>query len=171
MGSPHSGVDTPKWETELINSDCKFCENKKEYIEFDGNFYNLKKKFVIFISFRLGLNSLDIGYKSFFLELLNLKNNIGIIGGKGTKAIYILGKSEEDLIYLDPHYVQESDTKFEKIFENINTYKPKNLYTIPIEDSTSSITIGLTCYNINDFFVLIKQIESKEKLKEIIRVY
>jgi cysteine protease ATG4 len=32
----------------------------------------------------------------------------GVIGGKPQKALYFLGRHNQDYIYLDPHYVQNA---------------------------------------------------------------
>jgi cysteine protease ATG4 len=36
-----------------------------------------------------------------------MPTSVGIIGGVPSKALYIVGHEGDDLIYLDPHYVQE----------------------------------------------------------------
>jgi hypothetical protein len=33
--------------------------------------------------------------------------SLGVIGGIPKKALYFIGRDNEDLIYLDPHYVQQ----------------------------------------------------------------
>jgi cysteine protease ATG4 len=43
----------------------------------------------------------------------------GVIGGKPEKALYFIGRKEEDYIYLDPHYVQSAN---ENISNNKNSY-------------------------------------------------
>lgn len=37
-----------------------------------------------------------------------LKQFRGVIGGKPKKALYFLGRHNEDYIYLDPHFVQNA---------------------------------------------------------------
>lgn len=32
----------------------------------------------------------------------------GVIGGKPKKALYFVGRKEDEYVYLDPHYVQEA---------------------------------------------------------------
>ena len=39
---------------------------------------------------------------------MDLPYSIGMIGGKPHEALYFLGRIKDNLIYLDPHYVQES---------------------------------------------------------------
>jgi hypothetical protein len=50
-------------------------------------------------------------------QLLGHKNSIGMISGIGGEAIYIAGYYEQQLITLDPHFVQ-SETEGEKIYFN-----------------------------------------------------
>jgi cysteine protease ATG4 len=39
--------------------------------------------------------------------MLSLPYSLGIIGGVPGKALYIVGFEGDEIIYLDPHYVQE----------------------------------------------------------------
>ena len=59
------------------------------------------------ITTRVGLSSVDKKTYSHILELLSLDFSLGIIGGIPRKGLYFVGCENENLIYLDPHYVQE----------------------------------------------------------------
>lgn len=43
------------------------------------------------------------------LSLMHLSSFAGILGGKPGKAYYIIGTSNKNFIYLDPHCVKEGD--------------------------------------------------------------
>lgn len=45
------------------------------------------------------------------LDILKIPQFNGMIGGKPSKALYFVGADGEDLIYLDPHYVQSSSNR------------------------------------------------------------
>jgi cysteine protease ATG4 len=44
---------------------------------------------------------------------MKLKQFRGVIGGKPKKALYFLGRHNNDFIYLDPHYVHSANKKME----------------------------------------------------------
>jgi hypothetical protein len=56
------------------------------------------------------------------LNILNIECSLGAIGGIPKKGLYFVGYENQDLLCLDPHYVQEEATfknltKIEKTFE------------------------------------------------------
>ena len=143
---------------ECLNSD---IENKK-YI-FDGKNYIFKHKFIIFVSVRHGLYLLDDGmYKEVF-KIFDIETNIGFIGGNNTKAFYFIGKCDKNIIYLDPHYVQETIS-----LNNLSTisayesYIPKDIYYMPINELSPSFTIGFAVNNMKNFKLLMKKLTSSD---------
>lgn len=152
-----------------INCKCQ-CFSDKNLLRLDESYYMLKSKFVVFVSFRLGLNILEPLYYDPLLEIFDIKHNIGGIGGKGTQAIYFIGKHNRELVYLDPHYVQESDISVEDLLKNIDTYTANKFFSIKIENCTPSLTLGIFCANTNDYFETLEQIKNSKKLKEIIKI-
>jgi cysteine protease ATG4 len=41
--------------------------------------------------------------------MMALKYFRGIIGGKPKKALYFVGRKDDEYVYLDPHYVQTAN--------------------------------------------------------------
>lgn len=71
-----------------------------------------QKSLVVILLTRVGLDCPQEEYRRVVMDLLELPQSVGIIGGKPNKALYFVGKDSLDrLIYLDPHYVQESSTR------------------------------------------------------------
>jgi cysteine protease ATG4 len=60
---------------------------------------------------RIGAQKTSPRLQSMLLDILKIPQFNGMIGGKPSKALYFVGSNEEDLIYLDPHYVQSSSNR------------------------------------------------------------
>jgi len=114
---------------------------------------------------------LESNYFKGLLELFDLPNNIGIIGGKGSKAVYFVGKrNESQLVYIDPHYVQESDFTVETLKEKIDNYKANKFFEIKIQDCTPSLTVGFFCGKPHDFNEICELICKSKNVSEIIKI-
>lgn len=62
---------------------------------------------VLFIQLRLGLSNINPIYFTGLKKTFQLKNSLGIIGGRPNHALYLLGYVNNEVIYLDPHYTQQ----------------------------------------------------------------
>lgn len=143
---------------ECLNND---VENKI-YI-FQGKNYIFKNKFIIFVSVRHGLYSLDDGmYKEVF-KIFDIETNIGFIGGNNTKAFYFIGKCDDNIIYLDPHYVQETiPLNNLGAISACESYIPQDIYYMPINELSPSFTIGFAVDNMKNFKLLMKKLTSSD---------
>lgn len=135
------------------------CDCFKNCFLFYNTYYEMKRSFIIFASMRLGLNKLEDVYYESVKEYFNIPNNIGIIGGKGTRALFFIGHCDKSLIFLDPHYVQESVKIIDKTNDIASSYRPIEFFHIESEKMTPCITIGFSCKNVNDFKETIKYIK------------
>lgn len=61
---------------------------------------------LIIVNNRLGSNKIEDKLKDHLNFILQHKNSMGMISGIGGEAIYVAGYHEDQLIALDPHYVQ-----------------------------------------------------------------
>mmetsp|Transcript_16385 Transcript_16385/g.14079 ORF Transcript_16385/g.14079 Transcript_16385/m.14079 type:complete len:86 (-) Transcript_16385:487-744(-) len=64
-----------------------------------------KSSMMIVVLAKLGLDHPNPEYLPFIKKLLTIEESIGMIGGKPGLAYYIVGYTQDKLIYLDPHYV------------------------------------------------------------------
>jgi hypothetical protein len=129
----------------------------------------MKKNFIITVSVRHGLRKINDSIKDKVLDIFNYENNIGIIGGKETRALYFIGKCDRNLIFLDPHLVQKTYSINDILVGNgVNTYQPNDIFYINIDDMSPSFTIGFVFKDIFDFISFIKNsgdIINKDKIR------
>lgn len=62
---------------------------------------------VLFIQLRLGLTKMNPLYFNALRKSFRFKNSLGIIGGRPNHALYLIGYTNDDIIYLDPHSTQQ----------------------------------------------------------------
>jgi hypothetical protein len=144
---------------ETVEKINKNVDNKK-YI-FNDKKYVFKNKFIMFVSVRHGLYSIDEGMINEILRLFDIPTNIGFIGGKRSRAFYFIGKSATNLIFLDPHYIQET-IPLQKLGTNyvIESYIPNDIYYMPINDLSPSFTIGFAIKDMKNFKNLMNKLTS-----------
>jgi hypothetical protein len=123
----------------------------------------LTRKGVIFVSCRVGLENIDPQYFIPITRLFSIKNNIGLIGGKGNYALYFIGVTDDHhLIYLDPHFKQTSLTNINDVYlpESQKTYFNKKFYFLDFKQASPAFTFGLYFSSVNEF----RQIQYSLKL-------
>jgi cysteine protease ATG4 len=120
--------DSENKENNIINDK----ENNNNVFNFEGKNYLMEKMGLIFVSVRLGLDNITPEYFPSIFKLFSCKECLGFIGGKKwtNSASYFFGYYENFLLYLDPHFNNQSIdhldndniyTYTNKIIENINT--------------------------------------------------
>lgn len=62
---------------------------------------------VLFIQLRLGLTKINPLYFDALRHTFKFKNSLGIIGGRPNHALYLIGFTGDDVMYLDPHNTQQ----------------------------------------------------------------
>ena len=136
-------------------------ENNK-YI-FNNKKYIFKHKFILFVSVRHGLYTLEEDYYNEVLKIFDIETNIGMIGGKNTRAFYFIGKCGNNLIFLDPHYVQEA-LPIKQIGTNVvkETYIPNDIYYMTVDELSPSFTIGFAVNDMKNFKKLMKKLTATD---------
>ncbi|CAL8127038.1 unnamed protein product [Orchesella dallaii] len=66
------------------------------------------KPLLLVIPLRLGLSDLNEAYVPGIKAALEIPQNIGIIGGRPNHALYFIGYAANEVMYLDPHTVQQA---------------------------------------------------------------
>ena len=116
---------------------------------------------MVFISIRTG--DIDDDIIDEILKIFDIETNIGIIGGRNSRAFYFIGKCEKNLIFLDPHYVQPTIplTSFKTVGFN-NSYRTNNIYYMPINEMSPSFSIGFAIKDMASFKKFMKKIKSSD---------
>lgn len=99
---------------------------------------------------RIGLDAPQPDYREVVMKMLEMKQFVGMIGGKPKKALFFLGHEEKkELIYLDPHYVQESVTR--KNLETMqSTFSCDSYRTIDYHNIDPSLGFGFLINDLDD---------------------
>ena len=151
-------------ESCFILNDNQEKKNKGDILSYeDGKEYIFNKMGVIFVSLRLGINSVSPDYFPSIKKLFECKQFVGFIGGKVNTASYFIGYVDDYLLFLDPHYNQASITEINN--ESVNTYLKKDIYKLPFSSLQTALTVGFLFRNITEFrqlYVFLKNFNGNE---------
>ena len=111
----------------------------------------------VFISFRLGLQTLDESYYNIIPIIFSkIHNNIGFVSGKKNRAYYFVGyNGDGKLIFADPHYNQ----KVEEFHDNLLSYNVPELYILKVNELSGELTLGIAISDLDDFKILVEDLE------------
>jgi cysteine protease ATG4 len=151
------------------------CIQKKiicQCLKIKNKNYVFNRSGIIFISFRVGLSSIDEKYVNPIKKLYSIKNNVGVIGGKNNYALYFIGVQEDKFLYLDPHFKQESCKSINDYYENHQqTYMKKNIYFLNIKSATPAFTFGVYFSSMEQFKQLRYSLFSYSKIENYLFKY
>ncbi len=146
-----------------VNSETRNDDIDDNRYFFNDKLYKFKDKFLLFVSVRHGLYSLDEQMYDEVLKIFDIDTNIGFIGGKNSRAFYFIGKCENNVIFLDPHYVQSTLPIIQLGTISVkDSYIPNDIYYMPVDELSPSFTIGFAVKNIQNFKKLMKKIYSSD---------
>jgi hypothetical protein len=130
-------------------------EDKKKYFTNENNEnFCFKKMGAIFVSMRLGVSYISEEYFPSIKKLFDCKQFLGLIGGKFHSASYFFGFCGDDLLYLDPHFNQESCYNLSD--KTFMTYMNKTIYKLSLKSLQSAFTVGFLFRDLNEFKDLYK---------------
>lgn len=131
----------------------KYEKGNEKFIKLNHKLYYFDKMGLIFVNVRIGLDKIPKEYYPGIKELFNLKECIGIIGGKTRQAHYFIGYNDDDdsLLYLDPHMTIDDDKIIN--FNNIlSKHIVKNAYLLKMSKMSTGFTIGF-CFRTYEEFL------------------
>ena len=128
---------------------------EENYFLFNDKKYIFKNYGLIFISVRIGLNSIEKDYYNSIKNLFTCKECIGFTGGKNFSASYFIGYDDKNILYLDPHFSKNSIIP-PLTDINIESYLDKTLFQLPLEKLQPAFTIGFLFRDLNEFKDLYK---------------
>ena len=121
----------------------------EKYIIFNNKKYIFNKMGIVFISVRLGLESISKEYFPSIKKLFECKQFLGFIGGKYQSASYFFGYVNDDLLFMDPHYNQISVKNLEN--EGISSYMNKTIYKLSFNNLQTALTFCFLFRNMDEF--------------------
>jgi hypothetical protein len=83
---------------------------------------------MLFISNRLGKNKFENEFRDHILEVMKAPYFVGVIGGNGGEALYLVGHYADKFIFMDPHYVQGFEE--DEVGKRTSTYFQSQPYSI-----------------------------------------
>ncbi|CDW77084.1 UNKNOWN [Stylonychia lemnae] len=132
------------------------------------------KAALVVITMRLGLNKIEEEYFDTILECFSLPQCVGILGGKPSFALYFVGHQDKQLIFLDPHYVQDSlKTKQDLQNDDLRqTYYPSGqAKKIKMDGLDPCIGVGFLIRNSEDLRTFEEAFSKTGKLSKIATLY
>ena len=143
-----------KYAKEISEEEEEKNNENEKYVIFDNKKYTFKKMAIIFISLRLGLQSISEEYFPSIKKLFDCKEFLGFIGGRVQSASYFFGYVNDDLLFMDPHYNQNSVKDLEA--EGISSYVNKIIYKLPLTKLQTALTLGFLIRNSKEFIDFLK---------------
>jgi hypothetical protein len=147
--------------------------NIQQYLNLHNKYYKMNKKLILFVSCRQGLYCLDQTKYEQILDIFDCPSSIGIIGGKKSRAFYFIGKSNKNLIFLDPHHVQ-NNIDFEKFImegKDKETFRPIDTFYMKIKDMSPSFSLGFVFNSIEEFLDFIQRFGTKNNIDDNNKIY
>jgi len=129
-------------------------EEKKENENFNPEILTQNKwdnSLLLFIATKTGLDEHNPLYLNTITKLMSFKQSIGMLGGKGSRAFYFFGVQNKDLLYFDPHWVQDAPSGLETLKQSLSTYFLNKCFQINIKDIDTSVGFGFYIRNQQDY--------------------
>lgn len=104
---------------------------------------------VILMPLRLGAEHLNISYSSLMKVSLSCKQSLGIIGGRASRAFYIVGYQDDSLLYLDPHFLRPACNDLDRIISN-REYHTRAVCELALPSIDPTILFCYICFNQTD---------------------
>eukprot|EP00298_Acanthocystis_sp_HF-20_P002934 c13315_g1_i1.p1 GENE.c13315_g1_i1~~c13315_g1_i1.p1 ORF type:complete len:398 (-),score=121.63 c13315_g1_i1:44-1237(-) len=108
---------------------------------------NWTKPVLLLIPLRLGLQFIEPSLAQMAAETLTLPQSLGIIGGKKSTSFYFVGKQENNLLFIDPHYPQSTVPMDNFSFESFHS---SQLAQIKLTEMDPSLAIAFLCRSQQD---------------------
>eukprot|EP00877_Chromochloris_zofingiensis_P012489 jgi/Chrzof1/7494/Cz02g25290.t1 len=115
-----------------------------------------KHGLLLLVPLTLGVGKVSERYLPQLQRMLTFPQSVGIVGGRPSASLYFVGFQDSNIMYLDPHEVQEAAELPQDLFSFF--YHTPRLMPLPSIDP--SIAIGFYCSTQDDFKDLCGRLES-----------
>jgi cysteine protease ATG4 len=113
---------------------------------------------LVLIPVRLGVESLHESYLAPLRKLFQMPQSLGVFGGRPRQSFYFVGIQGDDVLYLDPHLVQNYQAPNVKFDDSTNHLSvPQRMKLCDVDPS---MTIGLLLRSRADFDMLMMQLDA-----------
>ncbi|CAG8452523.1 12543_t:CDS:10 [Ambispora gerdemannii] len=120
----------------------------------DQSFINIRpnwKPIVILLPIRLGIEKLNPSYSQNLKVLFRLPQFLGIAGGRPCRSLYFVATQDNELFYLDPHFVRPAVNLDECMEFPIEDYHSTIVRTMDIAEMDPSMLLGFLYQSRQDF--------------------
>lgn len=124
----------------LISESCDLYDND---IAHQLDLLEARDSLLVLFPIRLGIDRTNAFYHPSLLQLLSLKQLVGIAGGKPSSSFYFFGHQGNDLLYLDPHYPQHS--------ADYETFHTKRILKLDVAALDPSMLVGVLINDQQDY--------------------
>ncbi|EGC31168.1 hypothetical protein DICPUDRAFT_99299 [Dictyostelium purpureum] len=132
--------------SEVFNHPLSVNDDDQDYYHFNPNKW---KSLIIMIPLKLGVDRINTSYIRKLKSILSIPQSLGFIGGKPKQSFYFIGFQDDQVIYLDPHFVQDT------VDPSSNNYSETFCGCIPQKMSFSnidpSLSVGFYCKDKSSF--------------------
>lgn len=136
----------------FISESCNLYDDEIE-ATLDAN----KCPLLILFPIRLGIEKINSIYYPSLLQLLSLENSVGIAGGKPSSSYYFFGYRGSNLLYLDPHNLQEKTSDPE-------TYHTSKFQALEISNLDPSMLAGILVNDYDDYVTFKQKVINDNKI-------
>jgi cysteine protease ATG4 len=105
---------------------------------------------MILVPVRLGIQCLNPVYIPSLKTFLSFPQSLGIIGGKPHSAFYLVGYQDNQVLYMDPHFVQPTVSVEDHAFP-IESYHMEIPQAMAFADIDPSLALGFLCSTQTEF--------------------
>ncbi|CAG8443482.1 11459_t:CDS:10 [Ambispora leptoticha] len=109
------------------------------------------KPIVTLLPIRLGIEKLNPNYSPNLKELFKLPQFLGIAGGRPCRSLYFVATQDNELLYLDPHFVRPAINLDECMEFPIEDYHSTIVRTMDIAEMDPSMLLGFLYQSKQDF--------------------
>lgn len=99
---------------------------------------------LLLISLRLGAETFNPDYGSLIKASLGTPLSVGIVGGRQSRAFYIVGYQDNSLLYLDPHYLRATNLNLDKAVED-HEYHSRVVCELSMSQLDPTVLLGFLC--------------------------
>ncbi len=108
------------------------------------------------------------------MRVFTFEENVGIAGGQDHRSLYFTGlinkhcNSDPNLIYLDPHIVQDACTTPNLNDEQLDTFACPEVRVLSLSKISTSVAIGFYIRNIHEYSSFKPRIQALAKMQNSI---